>query len=177
LIASAKKMKIILEKYNPDWKNQFETEKLLIIKTLSDLNIKIEHIGSTSIEGLRAKPIIDIMIGLENFDSADNQIGKIEKLGYQYISKYEDIMPFRRFFIKKSKGHSTHHIHMVEYGSEFWMRHLRFRDHLRMSMADRDRYDELKKELVKKDWIDGNEYADAKSEFIKRIERNTTTTN
>ena len=164
-------MKITIENYNPNWRNRFETEKQLLIKTLSPLNIKIEHIGSTSVEGLAAKPIIDIMIGLENFNLADEQIEKIENLGYQYISKYEDIMPFRRFFVKENNGIRTHHIHMVEIGTKFWTRHLLFRDHLKINIDDRDKYCKLKKELAKQDWIDGDEYAKAKSEFIQAIER------
>ncbi len=164
-------MKIRLEEYNPDWRNRFEKEKQLLIKTLSDLSIKVEHIGSTAVQGLKAKPVIDIMIGLDDFKNANDQIGKLEKIGYRYISAYENVMPFRRFFIKENMGQRTHHIHMVQSDTEFWERHILFRNHLRQNKADREEYNRLKLELVKKDWIDGNEYADAKTGFIRRIEK------
>lgn len=164
------KMKIYLEEYNPYWKTLFDTEKQLLISTLIDLNIVVEHIGSTSVKGLRAKPVIDIMIGLEDFNLADKQIEKIEKLGYKYISIYEDTMPFRRFFTKSENGIRTHHIHMVEIGTDFWTRLLLFRDHIRKDKDDRNRYSELKTELAKQEWQNGNDYANAKTAFIKSIE-------
>lgn len=163
-------LKIIIEPYNPEWEVKFEKEAQLLLDTINEDLVRIEHIGSTSIKGLGAKPIIDIMIGINDFNYADDHISGIEKLNYQYISKYEDIMPQRRFFIKESAGKRTHHIHMVQYASSFWKRHLFFRDHLRTNKNDRDAYEQLKRELSRKEWNDGNEYADAKSDFIKNIE-------
>ena len=79
-------------------------------------------------------------------------------------------MPYRRFFTKELDRIRTHHIQMVGFETEFWIRHLSFRDHLRENYEDRDKYLKLKMELAKMDWVDGNQYADAKSEFIKGIE-------
>ena len=86
------------------------------------------------------------------------------------------MMPYRRFFTKRQNGQSTHNVHLVGIGTEFWLRHLAFRDHLRNNAGDRDKYYELKKELAKRDWKDGNEYAAAKSEFIRLIEAKATAT-
>jgi len=169
-------MKIIIEKYNPSWKNEFKKEYQLLMNSIKEPDIKIKHIGSTSIEGLAAKPIIDIMIGLKDFNTANNHIFAIENSGYNYVSKHEDVMPYRRFFTKEFDEKRTHHIHMVEYGTEFWNRHLRFRDHLKANKLDRDRYQKLKLDLAKREWNDGNEYADAKSEFIKEIEEKSKAT-
>ncbi|MEN8125894.1 MAG: GrpB family protein [Bacteroidota bacterium] len=163
-------MKIIIEPYDPKWKIKFKKESKLLINSIKEQGIKIEHIGSTSINGLGAKPIIDIVIGLKDFKTANNHISTIEKLGYKYVPKFENEMPYRRFFIKESNGKRTHHIHLVELKTEFWDRHLRFRNHLRSNNEDRDKYMELKMRLSEKDWNNGNEYADAKSEFIKDIE-------
>jgi len=163
-------MKINIEKYNPDWKKMFEDEKQSLLTILSGQGIKIEHIGSTAVEGLGAKPVIDIMVGLTNFRYTDDLIPKIIGLGYRYIKEYDSIMPYRRFFVKENHGIRTHHIHMVEIGTNFWVRHLKFRDHLRTNKMDREKYYQLKKELSKREWADGNEYAYAKSEFIKKIE-------
>ena len=163
-------MKIIIEDYNPNWKTLFESERLLLVEAIKEEDVEIEHIGSTSVDGLGAKPIIDIMIGLKDFSTANNHISSFESLGYHYISKYEEVMPYRRFFTKALNGKRTHHIHMVQLGTEFWSRHLSFRDHLRTDKMDRDNYFELKKDLSKREWESGNEYAGAKSEFIKGIE-------
>ena len=163
-------MKIVIEEYNPEWKTVFEKESGLLSQSIGDPDIVIEHIGSTSVEGLGAKPVIDIMIGVADFKSVNCYIGAIEKLGYTYVSKYEDTMPYRRFFTKDSSGKRTHHIHMVEIDTEFWKRHLKFRDELRNNDQYRDDYYKLKLELSEREWVDGNEYAGAKSDFIKGVE-------
>jgi len=165
-------MKVALEHYNPDWKRQFEEEKQLLTTQLADLEIRIEHIGSTAVEGLCAKPTIDIMIGVHQFELVDGMIYRIEALGYEYIEKYNEVMPQRRFFQKNKDGLRTHHLHVVEAGSDFWVRHLKFRDHLRTSEQDRNRYSELKQELATRDWNDRNEYAAAKSDFIRAMRMN-----
>ena len=163
-------MRITIEPYSPEWKTAFKKESSLLLRTIGEPNIVIEHIGSTSVEGLGAKPVIDIMIGLKDFRTANNHIKAIENLGYRYISEYENVMPYRRFFTKDSNGKRTHHIHMVEIDTEFWSRHLKFRDQLRNNSNYKDQYYKLKLDLAKREWKDGNEYAAAKSEFIKMVE-------
>jgi GrpB-like predicted nucleotidyltransferase (UPF0157 family) len=163
-------MKIIIEPYSDDWKLAFEKESELLLNSINDKDIVIEHIGSTSVIGLGAKPIIDIMIGLKDFSTANTHIPTIVNLGYKYVSKFECIMPYRRFFTKELNGEKTHHIHMVQLGTEFWNRHLLFRDHLRNDINDRNKYLELKINLADKEWKNGSEYADAKTDFIRQIE-------
>ncbi len=164
-------MKIELVNYNPEWPKLFQAEKEALMNRLSGIESRIEHIGSTSIEGLCAKPIIDIMIGLNDFGLADQIIDRIVALEYLYVDKYNDIMPERRFFQKHKGNRKTHHIHMVGLDTEFWNRHLAFRDQLRNSKTDREDYANLKKQLAKQEWSDGNEYANAKTDFIRGIER------
>ncbi|MEN7551748.1 GrpB family protein [Rapidithrix thailandica] len=166
-------MKIIIESYNPAWKTAFEKEQALLLNAIKEPGLTIEHIGSTSVEGLGAKPIIDIMIGLKDFQTANTHLSAIENLGYVYLSKYEDEMPYRRFFFKEENGVRTHHIHMVALGTEFWDRHLQFRDHLRTHAHDRERYHALKMELAGNEWEHMNDYADAKTGFIRAIEQKT----
>lgn len=170
-------MRISIEKYNPQWKDKFESEKQLLLKKLGTSDIDIEHIGSTAIDGLSAKPIIDIMIGLKDFNLADLLIEKLENIEYQYISKYNEIISERRFYIKERNGIRTHHLHMVERGKEFWIRHINFRDYLRNNKADRDEYNRLKIALSKRDWNNRDEYANAKSDFVRLIEKKATATN
>lgn len=163
-------MKISIVEYSPVWRELFEKEKCLLEIALDENTGVIEHIGSTSVVGLAAKPIIDIMIGLHDFSLAGHLVSKIEKSGYQYVPEYEDVMPDRRYFKKKIGGASTHHIHLVEIGSEFWQRHLLFRDFLRENREVADEYAALKKRLAEIKWSDKNEYTDAKTAFIKNIE-------
>lgn len=164
-------MKIQITPYNEAWAEAFQNEAKAIMAALPESGIQVEHIGSTSVEGLAAKPIIDIMIGISDFSTADEYIPLVTSLGYEYISKYENQMPFRRFFIKRNLDSKSHHIHMVEIATPFWERHLRFRDYLRSHPETRDAYAKLKMGLVEKDWPDENAYAEAKTDFIRSVER------
>jgi GrpB-like predicted nucleotidyltransferase (UPF0157 family) len=148
----------------------FEQEKEVLLSTLGECIGAIEHIGSTSVIGLVAKPIIDIMIGLRDFSAANDLVLKLEKLGYEYITKYESILPYRRHLIKRHNGTNTHHIHMVEINSEFWERHLLFRNFLRQNPDAAREYASLKKRLAKLEWGNADEYSDAKTPFIRGIE-------
>lgn len=163
------KRKIAIEKYTALWKIAYENEYRVLIKSIKESTIKIEHIGSTSVEGLDAKPIIDIMIGLENFDTASNHITSLENLGYEYISEHEERMPYRKFFIKESNGERTHHVYLVGFETDFWNDHLNFRNHLRANEKDRQEYLKFKIALAKKKWKSGSEYENAKSKFIQKI--------
>lgn len=163
-------MKVTIVEYRPEWQTMFEDEKKILETALGDVRAKIEHIGSTAVTELAAKPVIDLMVGLEDFSIADSVVPKIEALAYDYIQKYESVMPFRRFLIKERDGIRTHHIHMVGIGSEFWERHILFRDYLRQNTDVAVQYASLKRELARRDWKDVNEYADAKTEFIREIE-------
>jgi GrpB-like predicted nucleotidyltransferase (UPF0157 family) len=168
-------MKVSIVEYRPEWRKMFEDEKRIIQMALEGVSARIEHIGSTAVAGLAAKPIIDIMVGLEDFSIADHLVPKMEALGYEYIQKYEAVMPFRRFFIKEQTGIRTHQIHMVAVGSEFRERLILFRDYLRQNPSVAARYASLKRELAEREWNDVNEYADAKTEFIRKIENEART--
>ncbi len=120
--------------------------------------------------GLAAKPIIDIMIGLTDFSLADLMVPEVESLGYEYMSQWENEMPYRRFFKKENAGIRTHQIHMVTIGSEFWNRHLAFRDYLRTHQSVAEEYATLKRQLAKQEWQDMNDYAGAKTDFIQSVE-------
>lgn len=162
--------KIIIADYNPEWPRLFNSEKELLIAFLSDWNICIEHIGSTSIPGLAAKPVIDIMIGVNDLSDVNtNFIKKLASLGYSYVPEREQEMPERRYFRKSNpEGVRTYQIHVVQKKSEFWQRHLQFRDYLREHSGVAAEYEALKKELALQH-TDTMEYARAKSDFVKRI--------
>lgn len=189
------KMKIELEKHNPLWKGLFENIKTELIEKIGFLHPRIEHIGSTSIEGLSAKPIIDILIGLEHSELLQEVINPLLEINYVYYPIYNEIMPYRRFFIKyKSEAYqlkilnivnneqdvpkSTEehnlrlaHIHILTYESEHWIRHIAFRDYLKEHISVQKQYQELKENLSTKNWSDGNDYNRAKNDFIKTEEK------
>jgi len=162
-------MKVLLTPSSSSWPRDFAAEKLFLQQHIS-LPIKIEHIGSTSVDDLCAKPIIDILIGVDDESQLDIPVPEIQGLGYQYISRYENEMPYRRFFLKEKDAVRTHQIHMVAYKSTFWIRHLQFRDYLRAHAEVAEEYAALKRQLAERDWESGNDYADAKTDFIRRIE-------
>jgi GrpB-like predicted nucleotidyltransferase (UPF0157 family) len=161
---------IRIEDYNPDWPGLFNSEEEVLTSVCEGQIIKIEHIGSTSIPALPAKPTIDIMAGVESLEIANLLIPTICSLGYEYISIYEEEMPERRYFVKKSEFTDLIHIHMVVVDSDFWRRHLAFRNYLRSHPESCIEYGKLKQELATEHGFDRSGYTDAKSEFIMRIQ-------
>ena len=181
-------MKVKLEKYDPEWKSLFEMEKRRLIKIIGPKEIKIEHIGSTSIPDIYSKPVIDIMIGVKEENQLDKYINEIISLGYTYVQKYEIYVPFRRYFFKlkdpevqlpkivgfndedidKGNHEDRFHIHMVKINSDFWINQLLFRNYLRKNFIAKKKYENLKKSLAKREWDSINDYDDAKSDFITK---------
>jgi GrpB-like predicted nucleotidyltransferase (UPF0157 family) len=161
---------IVIEDYNPIWPELYEIESRRIRDTLGNLLIAIEHVGSTSVSGLAAKPRIDIMPGLRSEDDLDRTIEPMTALGFEYISKFEDEMPYRRLFSRGPSGDQIAvNIHTVAVGSEFWERHLLFRDYLRSNPDVAEEYARLKRDLAPR-FTATNDYAEAKTEFIQTIE-------
>jgi GrpB-like predicted nucleotidyltransferase (UPF0157 family) len=163
---------VIIVPYDPAWPDLFLAEQTRIQAAIGPHIRQIEHMGSTAVPGLAAKPIIDIMIGLAVLADAPACIAPLEALGYTYVPEYEADMPDRRYFSKGrgTPGGATHHIHMVELGGTFWNRHLLFRDYLRAHPADAAAYGDLKRRLAAAHRSDRAAYTDAKTAFITGIE-------
>lgn len=143
---------IVIADYNPAWPEQFERERGEILRVCGEGSfVRIEHMGSTSVPGLGAKPIIDIMPGLRSLDDAPALIAPLAVIGYEYVPEYEHPnefdggMPFRRYFRKDVRGERAFHMHTVEAGSDFWTTHLLFRDFLRVSPEDAAEYERVKR--------------------------------
>jgi len=155
--------------YDPDWAGRFEEERAGIADSLGDAVLDIQHIGSTSVPGLAAKPVIDMLIAVTDLDESRRRVVEpLATLGYDYVPEYEAVMPERLYFRKGDPR--GFHIHMVEPGGEFWNRHLRFRDYLRGHPEAVAEYAALKRRLAEDHGSDMDGYTDAKSDFIKRIE-------
>lgn len=159
-------MKIEIFRYDPDWVRKYSEIRIILEAAFKSISPVIEHVGSTSVPGLDSKPVIDILIGVNDLKEADQMIPEMKKFGYEYVPEYETELPDRRYFKKKD----AEHIHTVVFRGEFWDRLILFRDYLRLNKNVRDEYSEFKKNLSKKDWKTSNDYANAKTEFVRRIE-------
>lgn len=164
---------VVIVDYDPRWPRFFDEEKTNILRVIGPMVVAIEHIGSTAVPGLGAKPIIDIMAGVQHLSDATWCIQPLKTLGYEYVPEYEKFMPDRRYFRKGNtpgmEHGSTHHVHMVEVGGDFWDRHLLFRDYLRGHPEEAQRYADLKKTLAARFSSDRESYTNAKTDYIQEI--------
>lgn len=157
--------RIHLEEYNPDWPRLFEREASRIRAALRDRALQVEHTGSTSVSGLAAKPIIDIVLVVP--DSADEAayVPALEAAGYTLTIREPDWYEHRLF-----KGPDTNvNVHTFSNGCPEIERMLLFRDWLRSHPADRERYERAKRELATQDWKYVQNYADAKTAVVEAI--------
>ncbi|MEC4853732.1 MAG: GrpB family protein, partial [Jaaginema sp. PMC 1079.18] len=129
--------------YDPKWPDLFAQEKQKLEAALGDRVLDIQHIGSTAIPGIIAKPILDLSIAVANFEIAQNCIEPITSLGYQYLGEYG--IPRRHYFIKNQPR--THQIHIFESSSWDWQRHLLLRDYFRKYSQKAQEYADLKRQL------------------------------
>jgi GrpB-like predicted nucleotidyltransferase (UPF0157 family) len=141
------KRNLNLVPYQSGWVELFEQEAALLSRALGEQALSIEHIGSTAIPGMAAKPIIDIMVAVASLAQATELIPSMEALGYIY--KPHDTVPERLFFAKESSPeYRTHHLNLAAQESAFWNKQLAFRDYLREHEQITAEYVELKKRLA-----------------------------
>lgn len=151
--------------FSSEWRRIFETEKAALEGALGTLALDIQHVGSTSIPGMPAKPIIDIAIAIPDYDEASVCVPPLEALGYEYRGEFG--IPRRHYF---SKGDPrTFHLHMVEIKSTQWVNMLGFRDYLRQAPQAAKEYAELKRQLADRYPLDREAYLEGKADFIQRI--------
>jgi len=164
------KGKIVIVDYDPQWPTLYKKEREEILNVIGNIALEIEHIGSTAVQGLGAKPIIDIMVAVSHLNDAEKCLEPLRNIGYEYVPEHEEEIPERRFFNKGRPPEEQHyHLHMVEIGSEFWKRHLLFRDYLRTNPNVAQRYNQLKKELASKYGSNREAYTKAKTSFIQSV--------
>ena len=153
--------------HDSGWPRQFEEERAVLETIFAGSQATIEHVGSTAVPGLGGKPVIDIMVGLPQLVEAENRTAPLESAGYGYVREYEMQLPDRRYFRKPRSGPRVFHLHCVIEQSDFWMRHIAFRDYLRTHPESAAAYYELKLELATR--VKKEEYTEAKSPFIEDI--------
>lgn len=161
--------KVEVIEYSKDWALLFEQESKTLNEIFKEELLEIHHIGSTSVEGLSAKPIIDMMPVVRDIEKIDlfNQ----QMIQQGYTPKGENGLPGRRYF-QKGENNRTHHIHIYEQGNPEIERHLVFRDYLKVHPVDLNRYGELKSKLAKLFPFDIESYINGKDKIVQEIEEN-----
>jgi GrpB-like predicted nucleotidyltransferase (UPF0157 family) len=161
---SGRSEQVELVDHDPSWAERFEQEAATLSAIFDGAASGIEHIGSTAVPGLCAKPVVDILIGVRELELTHEQLAAMKEVGYEYLGEYG--LPGRLFFRKEPR---THHVHVVEYGGTHWERQLTFREALRTDAEERRRYDEFKRRLA----AEGHPrevYTELKTPFIRAVE-------
>lgn len=159
---------VSLARAHDAWAAAYEQERDRIVAALGDYVLDIQHVGSTSILNVPAKPILDILIGVRDFDDAAACVGPMIAIGYAY--RGENGIPRRHYFVKGEPR--THHIHMVEIGSDMWRDTLRFRHLLRTNPVLASEYAREKERLAQLHSGNRKAYQREKDMFIERFLRN-----
>src|SRR5690349_20826924 len=148
--------------YDPEWPSRFVRERTQLLSVLIEA-VDIQHIGSTAVPGLAARPVVDILVVVPQLGPPEDYLDRLAVLSYQHRRAKHDRV--RLFFWKVTPR--THHIHLVTAGSVEHRQHLRFRDYLRAHPTAARQYAALKRELAARFGADRDGYALAKSPFIQ----------
>jgi len=157
-------MKVEVVDYDPKWPEIYETERLLLLSNLQGVIDRIHHIGSTSVDNLAAKPIIDIILEVRSLDALDNATAQMEAIGYEAKGEYG--ISGRRYF-RKGKRRRTHQVHAFLLNHDHVTRHIAFRNYLREHPNVMKEYASLKMALARTCNNDIDVYCDGKEEFVK----------
>ncbi len=158
---------VILEDYDPTWPKKFAQEKNFLLSVIGRWQHgAVEHIGSTAVPGMAAKPVIDIMFGVTSLEESKPAIEVLVANGYEYWPYKPDIM---HWFCKPSDAFRTHHLHLVPYQSELWKQRIKFKELLLSDKEVFNQYKTLKLELAAKFKNDREQYTDEKWPFIKNV--------
>jgi GrpB-like predicted nucleotidyltransferase (UPF0157 family) len=162
LLGGRERRRIELVPYDVSWPARFERERSRIAAALGDRVRRIDHIGSTAVVGLVAKPIIDIEVSVGDVENEESYVPALERAGYRLRVRESGHRMLRTAALDV-------HVHVCSAGSDWERRHLLFRDWLRRDVDDRERYAKTKRQLALRDWPDMNAYADAKGAVIEQI--------
>lgn len=150
--------------YHPKWAEPFRSEKELLLQVMGQTALDIRHIGSTSIVGMPAKPIVDILVGLQTLPLVEPFVNDLNRIGYQDRGNGDE--PGRRYFVKGSEKNRTHHLNFCALNGMFWTRHIVFRDYLEKHPEAAKQYAALKRELAAKFANDRRAYTNGKEKFV-----------
>ena len=158
---------VCLQPPDPAWPGQFALERQRLLSLMPAVFLGIEHIGSTAVPGLPAKPIIDILAGVPSMEVARSLSGPLCSAAYTTSPEFNASLSDRQWFMRWAEGRRTHHLHVVVHGGKAWLEWLAFRDALRQDPALASRYAELKARLARAHAADREAYTNAKADFIR----------
>jgi GrpB-like predicted nucleotidyltransferase (UPF0157 family) len=159
--------KIVIVEYDPSWAELYKKENDSLDGVFSAAGAVIEHVGSTAVEGLGAKPIVDIMVGLDSLNEMQDRMDELAALGYEYVPEYEAEVPERRFFRKTGADLRKYHLHCVCRDTGFFHDHILFRDSLRSDEELASEYLKLKRNSAAWYPYDRLRYNESKTDLIK----------
>jgi len=156
---------VVIADYDPIWPHWYESAAFRIRRALGDKVLQLDHVGSTSVPGLPAKPLIDINLVVADTTDEDAYVPPLEAIGYELRVREPDWYQHRllRGFDPPAN------LHVFPPDTDEVPRMLRFRDHLRTNAGDRELYERTKRELAAQEWKYVQNYADAKSEVVQEI--------
>ena len=160
---------VALHAHDASWPGRFNSERDRLLFMFPAEFIEVQHIGSTAVPGLRAKPIIDILAGVESMVVAESLVEPLCCSGYTTSADFNAAFSDRKWFMRWANGHRTHHLHVVVHGGDVWRQRLKFRDALRLQPQLAARYEALKKDLAERHPEDREAYTDAKSAFVRAV--------
>ncbi|MFZ7942952.1 GrpB family protein [Neobacillus sp. 19] len=160
-------MKIRLTDFSEDWHRMFQEEAQFLKTIFGDMVIRFEHFGSTSVQGMKAKPVIDMMCIVKDINKVDEFNPRMESLGYDVAGEWG--IAGRRLF-RKGGENRTHHIHFYQFNNPQIERHVVFRDYLRAHPEEVARYSHFKEELANR-FENTSDYSPAKKYFVKEMEQ------
>lgn len=156
--------------YDPMWPRMFAEEEPRLRAALGPLITAVEHVGSTAVPGLAAKPIIDVLVGVRSLEEARSRaLVPLEALGYTYMSEYEAWLPDEMLFRKTVAGQWTHHVHLAEPLGDRWDEFILIRDYLRRHREIARQYGELKRALAARFEGDIAGFREAKRPFLRAL--------
>jgi len=159
---------VALSPYSPLWPAVFDIEKQNLLRLLGEA-VVIEHIGSTAVPGLGAKPIIDMMAGTPDLAIVERRIPELQAEGWRYVPEFEKAVPDRRYFTRYDSAPGKFHLHVVVLGGPFWKRQIAFRDALRGSEQLAQQYWRIKQRCAARFPDDRTAYNEAKGDFIRSV--------
>jgi len=162
LVGGIEKRPLVLADYDPQWPEAYLAQEQRIRAALGPAAVQIEHIGSTSVPGLAAKPIIDVLVTVEEITAEEDYLDQLLQVGYELRVRE----PGHRLVRTPARDV---HVHIMEVGDEAAGEYLLLRDHLRTDAQDRALYERTKRALLEQDWADMNAYAEAKTGVISEI--------
>jgi GrpB-like predicted nucleotidyltransferase (UPF0157 family) len=160
--------RVLLVESNPRWADEFVRLAIPVSKSLGELAVALEHVGSTAVPGLVAKPILDLAIGLASDADAGDVTAKLEALGYQFRGDKGELGGLL-FVLEDRPAHRIAHVHVVRFGDRQWRGYLRFRDLLRLDAEAADAYAAFKRQIAAQFPEQRAAYTAAKASFIARL--------